>query len=403
MKNTIKLTIGIFLLFFSCNSDNDSVNNSDVVELNTQQVKAWYSSDLQLKANKYLILNNISWDWDESVTISDKIYRVESSDVEHEGTSFRMDVVLENNLFIPVFYGFLEHELPSGDLSIQEVSFNQAGEILYSKNEIAEDFWKHNRKKLLGLASYNENGGGCCSGFSWSPSLGAFLLDEVTVVGFNNSSLNSPYATSNIYVGSVRNFVGNFRGISTNNYIMPNGYDIYDGTRSGGGGTGQGLGSNEADALYDIDNNYEGPDCGAFVFTKTTTDAHWQNSAVYDINFKIGYVLPPSIVRVTHTVNIPGTVLFGMPTNHRNGGNVDPGSAAETTARVVQEAMRLTARHYYNRAAQPSDVERFFMDTLKAEYPKYTDGGRVQTNVTNSPVAANQYSSLPGSNIGNCN
>ena len=180
----------------------------------------------------------------------------------------------------------------------------------------------------------------------------------------------------------------------------------------GGGGSGasgnntRGEGSNGNtvrifpcdDPLHGCKNNYVDndeeeevpPSCKSFNFQKTTTDAYWQNAAVKNVRFRV-IVLSNYGNYVNFDIKYSQPILFGVPTNMVNGGNISGGLAAELSARALSVSMREVVNKYGKQPVSETQVRLFFEQRLKYNFPIITNGGRVTFNPMSLPVAPTEY------------
>src|SRR5690606_7621772 len=91
-----------------------------------------------------------------------------------------------------------------------------------------------------------------------------------------------------------------------------------------------------ADSLTD-DSNFEDyevpPSCDSFNFENSL--GYWQQAAVKNIRFKV-VVLSPQGAHINFSILYPSPILFGMPSNMTNGGNISNGLAAELSAQALK-------------------------------------------------------------------
>lgn len=130
------------------------------------------------------------------------------------------------------------------------------------------------------------------------------------------------------------------------------------------------------------------PSCKSFNFTQTAS--LWQEAAVKNIRFSV-YLISPKGVKYLYTSSFPNPVLFGVPTNLSNGGNLGAGTAADISARALAQAMHKTVQKYHRTQTEGYQVDIAFKDFLKSEYPKYIPGGRVNFNPTSYSVIPTNY------------
>jgi len=130
------------------------------------------------------------------------------------------------------------------------------------------------------------------------------------------------------------------------------------------------------------------PDCASFDYEETLTD--WYEAAVQNIRFEV-YLISPEGIKKQFTISFPEPILFGMPANLTNGGNISKGAAAEATANALYQIMREIALEYYNTSAFEYEVTQEFRTRLTEQFPVYIPGGRVVFNATNYTVAPTEY------------
>ncbi len=143
-----------------------------------------------------------------------------------------------------------------------------------------------------------------------------------------------------------------------------------------------------------------GPSCESFNFTKIHEESTWQEAAVKNVTFKV-VVLTPEGLKKTYDISFPQPILFGMPANMINGGDISPGLAAELSAQALQLSMNETVSRYGNTQFPQSIVESYFKERLKYNYPLVTNGGRVNFNPMAYDVIPTEFETNMFGN-GNC-
>lgn len=123
------------------------------------------------------------------------------------------------------------------------------------------------------------------------------------------------------------------------------------------------------------------------------TKGNWQEAATVGLYFNIKLLsLDPKDPPIDHRVYFAAPILFGVPANLKIG-NVDISNvlAAELTAKVVEDVIRSTVRKFGRRPSSLMIVEQYFRAELKAKYPLYIPGGRVQFNAMNFDVVPTPF------------
>ncbi|WP_264532061.1 hypothetical protein [Flavobacterium sp. N502540] len=160
----------------------------------------------------------------------------------------------------------------------------------------------------------------------------------------------------------------------------------------GGGGSSSSTGSTVTKVIP--------PSCESFNFT-SKKGANWQEAVVKNVQFKIVLLTPPNKVQITHVINYPQSISFGMPINYNKGnGDVTSGVAATVSAKVLQLVMDDVVKKYGRTEASEVTVSMYFRQKLIDEYREYTNGGIVNFNSTSNIKATEYKTSLFGT--GNC-
>jgi len=160
----------------------------------------------------------------------------------------------------------------------------------------------------------------------------------------------------------------------------------------GGGGSSSSTGSTVTKVIP--------PSCESFNFT-SKKGANWQEAVVKNVQFKIVLLTPPNKVQITHVINYPQPISFGMPINYNKGnGDVTSGVAATVSAKVLQLVMDDVVKKYGRTEASEVTVSMYFRQKLIDEYREYTNGGIVNFNSTSNIKATEYKTSLFGT--GNC-
>ncbi|CAI2766694.1 hypothetical protein [Flavobacterium collinsii] len=160
----------------------------------------------------------------------------------------------------------------------------------------------------------------------------------------------------------------------------------------GGGGSSSSTGSTVTKVIP--------PSCESFNFT-SKKGANWQEAVVKNVQFKIVLLTPPNKVQITHVINYPQPISFGMPINYNKGnGDVISGVAATVSAKVLQLVMDDVVKKYGRTEASEVTVSMYFRQKLIDEYREYTNGGIVNFNSTSNIKATEYKTSLFGT--GNC-
>lgn len=141
---------------------------------------------------------------------------------------------------------------------------------------------------------------------------------------------------------------------------------------------------------YSFDDFELGPSCESFDFQTITTEAYWQNSAVKNIRFRV-VVLSPHGNYVNFDILYPQPILFGVPTNMLNGGDISSGLAAELSAQALSVSMSEVVNTYGNQPVSELQVRLYFEQRLKYNFPIITNGGRVTFNPMVLPVTPTEY------------
>ncbi|PIE49373.1 MAG: hypothetical protein CSA39_03070 [Flavobacteriales bacterium] len=163
-----------------------------------------------------------------------------------------------------------------------------------------------------------------------------------------------------------------------------------------GGGNGGGDSNAETEIKEKIDN--VPPSCESFKYESTTS--LWQESAVQNIYFNV-FLIDINGIKHKYTISFPEPILFGVPKNLVNGGNLSPGTAAEATANALNDVMSEISREYANSHASSTDVKIAFRERLTNSFKDYIPGGRVNFNATNYTVIPTEYK-VNTFGIGNC-
>jgi hypothetical protein len=125
------------------------------------------------------------------------------------------------------------------------------------------------------------------------------------------------------------------------------------------------------------------------------TRKKWQTAAVRDMYFFVSLVtIDARGVKVLHkyTIFINKVTEFSMPAILTiEGREIDNKMAAEVTANAVHNVMQETADLFARTEASTMQVEQYFREQLRRQYPIYIPGGRVNFNSMNYQGTPTQF------------
>ena len=130
------------------------------------------------------------------------------------------------------------------------------------------------------------------------------------------------------------------------------------------------------------------PSCESFNFVNTTS--LWQVALVKNVTFKV-FLVNNKGIEILHVISFPQPISFGVPTNIQVGNtDINPGIAANTSARALQKAMQDVVDKYGRTRSEELTVRLYFEERLKYNYPLYLPGARVNFNA-NDNIPATEY------------
>jgi hypothetical protein len=143
------------------------------------------------------------------------------------------------------------------------------------------------------------------------------------------------------------------------------------------------------------------PSCKSFNYEKTSDN--WQECNVKGIYFEVWVTrTAPPYLQYKYTVHIDEAVNFGAPLFDRFGNELDSGSLASASALALHQAIRATVHEFDASAVNnPSDIDIFFKEKLRDEFPLHIIGGRATPNTT-SELQASQYKATTDPNFDGC-
>ncbi len=355
----------VFVLFLSCEKEVVAIEQDP---LSVDLVEAWLSTAIPESNENRIYRNQIQWDWEGLQRKDDNVITVKSKNASADQTEFELEVAYLNGEYKAVVYFYIEAGLDTeGNLSKTTIAVSLNGDILYSKNPTMDSFQVLLKKgRLTANGNYGEDGGGGSGGgspqgFVWNSTVGAYVLANVTVVAFQNPSLNTRNAFTYINWANVTNFVSNNSPDSPNYYNLPSG----------------GSGNNSSNTNW-INPNAPGdevilpPSCKSFKFSKV---GNAQFAYVKGIRF-----LFVESSGSTEYAKYDNPIEFSTPYEDRFGNVYDNATIAEASARALNEAMESTFQ--YTKSI-PTDIgeyriKKYFEDKLSRIYPNHIPGGRVQ-------------------------
>lgn len=315
MKRRILLFAVISLILASC-FDNETLKPKTQLNDEIQEVRDWFETNhfsnkgSENTRAKAALLGTPRWE--EALTNNAKTTKIIEIPLDLFNPDLTASLSTDSDKFIStrlVIFG-------------QNDSYQAAVLQIVPADEFAS-FYKNDLAKIS-LRSLVKFFSGVIHFYEWGTNslIESYLLEKGEIKGKSNSkssaySRTECYEVTTYYYTSVCSEYGcsyHFDYSTTSTYCSytPD-QNVYDQSLEPADPYGGGFGGGSENSGFE-EPSEAGIDCNSFNFTKTTTDAHWQEAAVYNITFKVRFYAYPSNTVTYREVTISRPLWFGVPT-----------------------------------------------------------------------------------------